>query len=82
MGFHWMPLQRNIKLSTTGCLQQSGFKTTFIILHESINSSVSDYWRLVQIGRNGENDILIIILTFKMPSKSKFSIDESVKIVK
>ena len=59
-----------------------GIKTTFIILHESINPAASDYWRLVQIGRKGENNILIIILTFQMPPRSKFTTDESVKIVK
>ena len=59
-----------------------GNKTTFIILHESINPAASDYWRLVQTVRKGKNDILIIILTFQMPPRSKFTTDESVKIVK
>ena len=74
-------IKQNTAQLNTACFTVSGISATSIFHLNSILTADSACWRVLLLGRNGENAFRIIKMLFQMAPGSQFSTDDSVKIV-
>ena len=68
-------------IDIAACFTESGISATSIFHLNSILTANSACWRLLQLGRNGENAFRLIKMLLQMAHKCQFSTDDSVNIV-
>ena len=74
-------IDNDIKHKLSGVSSKEVQFRPLYFLIKSLKSAVSAYWRVVHIGRKAEFNIRLILISFLMPFKSKFSTDDSIQLV-